>query len=144
MSMTARPAWAGLAVALAVLTYSTPLAAWETRSLPTPQPVPLHSSVVVSALPAAGAARDAEPTRVRIQPRRRPDPEGLRTLKDSLLQARPEPLVVPEAPVARADVSPPGVSTTFEGLANLPDNALAGFSVVPSDATLAVGQSHVF
>jgi hypothetical protein len=98
---------------------------------------------VVSALAAAGAPRDGEPSRIRIQPRRRPDPEGLRRFKRALLEAPPGTAAVPDAPAPRAGVSPPAVTAGGEGLANLPDNAIAGFSVVPSDATLAVGPDHV-
>lgn len=53
-----------------------------------------------------------------------------------------EPL---EDPAPRAAASLPlSVISAFEGLANLPDNAVTLFSVIPSDANLAVGPSHVF
>lgn len=75
---------AGLGIALAVLAQSAPLLAQETRTLRAADRVPLHSSVEVSALPAARAAGDSEGAQVRVQPRRRPDPEGLQQLKDAL------------------------------------------------------------
>jgi hypothetical protein len=134
-------------IALVVLAQSAPLVAQETRSLPVAQRVPFHSSVEVSALPPARAAGNAEPARVKVQPRRRPDPEGLQQLKDALVEAPRERLAIPEtiedpAPPAAAASSPLSVISAFEGLANLPDNA--PFSPIPSDANLAVGPNHVF
>jgi len=68
-------------------------------------------------------------------------------LKDALLRApllaTPDTIADP-APGADAPSAPLSVISSFEGLANLPDNAVTGFSVIPSDATLAVGPSHVF
>ena len=144
-SKTARVVWVGLAFAMAVVGYSAPLAAWETQTLPAPQPVSLHSSVVVSALPPGPSVRDSESTQARTIPRRRPNPEALSASNPSLRETVSPPLVASDAPVVSADVSPPGVTASFEGVTNLGDNVpLTGFSVVPSDATLGVGPSHVF
>jgi len=132
---------------VAVLAQPFPLRAQEVLRLPDAERVPVHSSVDVSTLPAPPVG-GLEGAQIKVQPRYLRDPEGLRRLKELLRQATPEALPTPETfedPAPLVTSLPLSVVTSFEGVANLPDNVpLTGFTVVPSDANLAVGPNHVF
>jgi hypothetical protein len=103
--------------------------------------------VEVSTLPAPPAVEDSQGLPTKIKPRRLRDPETLERHKD-LLRETPSRAALPGEIVE--DSGPPVAATrlsvvsSFEGLGNLADNALTGFSVIPSDANLAVGLNHIF
>jgi hypothetical protein len=103
--------------------------------------------VEVSTLPAPLAVEDSQGLRTKVKPRRLRDPEILERHKD-LLRETPSRAALPGEivedsgpPVAASRLS---VVSSFEGLGDLADNAITGFSAVPSDANLAVGPNHVF
>ena len=120
--------------------------AQDSRRLPAPEVVPLHSTIDVSTLAAAPDAKSGA-IREKVQPRRRPNPQGLQELKSSperLPEGGPGTVGEPRADVV-APASTLSVISAFEGLANLPDNVpLTGGSVIPSDANLAAGPTQVF
>ena len=148
MSLPAsRPVLIGLVTALAVFAWETTLAQ-ESRRLPDAHRTPLHSIVDVSTLSTPAAEDFHHALTITVKPRRLRDPEALQRLKNPV--TAPPPI----AGLGQRDVDaglPPvaasrlAVVSAFEGLANLPDNvAKTGFSVIPSDANLAVGPNHVF
>src|SRR5581483_8220508 len=119
----------------------------KTRLLPAARLVAPHAAVAVRSLapPASGDAA-AGPVGT---PFLTPDPDELRRWRAGLAQApgavAPGPQVVPDAgPAPRPRAAAPGAGVPgFEGLANRDNATLRGISVLPPDATLAVGPDHV-
>jgi hypothetical protein len=137
-----------LASALAVLAApwtSRQVLAQETAVLPTAEPLSLHSTVEVSALPAPASNE----SRLMGRPRLRPDPEALAQWKAELHDLR---RAVPMAPNSLDDTAPreslksaaASVVSSFEGVINADNRPLTGFTSIPPDTNLGAGPNHLF
>ncbi len=92
-----------IAVALAIIAYSTDLLAQETKTLPPAESVPLDSGVDVSTLPPPPPSPPRGTRPPEVKPSHITDPEALREGKDLLQQV---PGALPTAPGFIEDTGP--------------------------------------
>ena len=139
-----------LVFASALTVLAGPWTSWEvlaqeTAVLPAAEPLSLHSTGAVSALPAP-ATNESRPMR---KPRLRPDPEALAQWKAALHDLR---RTVPMASsslddaTSRESLKPAAASvvSSFEGVTNADNQPLTGFTTIPPDTNMGAGPNHLF